>query len=167
MVAANTQHGSSLDTFLGEARKILADGAIGPTMLAPRIMKLAEAWDRTHKPELDGLEMTTWLRQHLGHDFAYWSERARAVERLGVAYAKYMHHEAAIYISKHVSDAQLSKVCNAVLDEFKANGRNCVTRWKGIAIARDIAGCRGSNARRQCSECDRLRGLLETNGIEY
>lgn len=147
-------------------KRALADAATGPLIIAGEIVELCNNWD-AYKEEADGLSASAWLRQvcGAGRGQAWFYSRHRAVERLGEACRRTMHHEVAVWITNHVTDCHLDEVKLMLMRECKANGGNPLTTPQAIRRIRKITG-KSEPRRRECDRCQLLEKILADHGID-
>ena len=131
-----------LKTKLARWKAALSDAATGPLVIAREVRQVAEQWSQ-YKDEVDGMRCTSWLREMLGNGkgLAFFERRARAVDKLGEACRRYMHHELAVWLAEQTLSAdQLTRIKRELHAGFKENGDNPLTLSQGSRVVNDILG---------------------------
>lgn len=146
-------------------RSALADAATGPLVIASEVMQLAADWESVRE-EAAGLDCTTWLRKQFGagNSLAWFEVRARAVEKLGEACRRTIHHSVAVWVANNVPEGHVQAVKLMLMREAKANGGNPLTLRMAQPRVREITG-RSEPKKKTCARCQELEKLLLENGV--
>jgi len=148
-------------------KRALADSATGPLIIAPEIVDLAEHWEQ-YKAEAGGQSCTAWLQSVLtrGQNYAYFYARHRAVERLGEASRRTMHHEVAVYVTNNVQDQYIDAVKLMLMRECKAQNGNPLTLAQAKPRIHEITGHAAQKREAKgCDRCMELEAKLKEAGI--
>lgn len=147
-------------------KKALENAAFGPLIAAGDVRAISEDWDR-YEHEADGLSCNAWLVKYLGPSFTlqFFERRQRAVEILGEDIRRFLHHEAAVWVSQAVPEAQIAEVKTALEKRYRnPSFRTAIVLSQAQKIVREIIG--RSNVRtKTCSRCQLLERALAENGI--
>lgn len=165
MKAPHTQ-----DTLEHKARrwqKALADAATGPLIVAAEIVTLSENW-AGYRGEAGGRDCTTWLRDTLGRgkSLAWFTQRHNAVEALGEASRRMMHHEVAVWVSRNVPPEFYAPVKFMLRREQRENGGNPLTLRQAKPRILRVMGATAAPNAKQCGRCKELEAQLRAAGIE-
>ena len=151
--------------YLGLWRKALQDVACGPLIVAHEVVDLADRWD-AYREQAGGLDATTWLKRNLNWYLAWFIERQRAVDKLGEAVRRWMHHEVAVYCSRNVPAEDVREVVKQLRLATKKAGENPLSLPQAKPIIYEVLGRRPGRQRRTCPRCAVLEALLREHGIE-
>lgn len=160
-----------LATVGHEIMSAMSDAALGPLIVAPKIVKLADEWENW-RTEAEGLTCSQWLIRLTGndkHNDAYFRRRAEAVRRIGEHARRVWHHEAAIWACGHLADdVSLKRLSKEVNEVSRKRGGQPQCKSTVITIARRLGLVRPRKAEKasECTRCNELEKLLEENGIE-
>lgn len=140
-------------------RKALAQVDTGPLVLAPEVVELAERWGE-FEAEADGLSVNGWLRRELGNGktLAWFKRRAEAVEKLGEASRRVLHHEVAVYVLQSVPSALWELVVTALAKARLKNGRCALSMKQAERVIREIVG--HSPQKKVCARCLELEAKV-------
>jgi len=139
----------------------------GPLVIAQDVVRIANEWDK-YRAEVGNVDCTTWLRRELDLPLDFFLRRAKAVERLGEACRRTIHHEVAVWLSNRLKDDELiKKAMWALMSETKKRRGNCLTLPKAQLVVRKALGIKPTLAKAvACTSCVRMRALLKKHGIE-
>lgn len=155
---------SNLDVSVHRWRKALANAAVGPLLIAPEIVQIANDWEK-YKADAGGLTVSSFLRRELGagHDLAFFKRRANAVDILGKDIQRVAtHHEVAVWIVNNfeidVAKQAMLRLANET--RLKHNGNPL-----SLAQARPfLLKSLNLKTERRPRECARCKFLEEENG---
>lgn len=118
-----------LDQRASKWRKAMADADTGPLTIAKEVCEVAENWSAWQDQAKD-LGANEWLRLTFGEgkSLAFWQRRHEAVQKLGEAVRRTVHHDVAVWIvNSFEAEADRRAAVQAVMKGRKENGDNCLT----------------------------------------
>ena len=169
----------------GRLRKALSDSATGPLVIAAEIVQLSEAWDQVPDPvpvtsgssamqaeraaslreQAGGSSCDAWVRAKVAPGgLAFFTARHKAIERIGEAARRTVHHEVAVWVDRHVSDAQLGEVKQALMRGAKAQNGSPLTKAQAMRVLAKLLGLKPKA--HGCSRCEQLEKVLRESGLE-
>lgn len=124
-----------------EFREALKHGDIGPLLLAPKVIDLTTRWSE-YEEEADGLSAHAWLRRELGKGktLAWFKRRAEAVEKLGEAIRRTVHHEVAVRVANKVPADKQELVIQALMRARLKNGHCALSPKQADLVIAEIVG---------------------------
>lgn len=137
----------------------------GPLVIAQEVVAVVDSWD-VYKHEAGDITAQSWLEAKVfrpGLGTRFWRTRARAVEHLGEAVRRTMHHEAAVWVVESVPEDQRSALVFRVHQESKRISAP-VPRSTVQRLYRAMAGVKPKP--KTCGECARLRAKMLAAGID-
>lgn len=148
----------------------MKQAAIGPLLIATEVVDVVDNYhlfvEQTGE-ENPNAWLTCIFRPGLGP--AFWRRRAHAVTVLDVrgdkSVARTLHHEAAVWLVNNASEASYPAILNAAFVFAGQQGGAPVSRGQLMRIVEEVTGKPASGAR-PCKECERLRALLDKNGVD-
>lgn len=166
--------------------KMLGDAATGPLIIARDVLDLNDNWDERPEPfpqsngsaavaleheqslreQAGGVTCDAWVRRELAAGgVAYFAERQKAVQMLGEASRRTIHHQVAVHLlHKDFAPMQLEKAKLELMRGARSRNGNPLSFAQGLAIIRKIAG--HVNKPRCCERCALLEKMLIENGVE-
>lgn len=137
---STTTPNASLATELKALSKALQNSAIGPLLVAGRVMQLSENWGQ-YETEAEGRSLSSCLVQTLGagKTLRFFRSRHEAVMFLGESVRRHLHHDAAVWAQGNVPEFRRAAFVEAVAGEWIANGRNPLTTPQVRRIAKRLA----------------------------
>lgn len=149
---------------VGRWKRALADAAVGPLIIAPEVMALAESWDSV-KDEAGGVTCNAFLRAklHPGRDIAFFRRRADAVAKLGEASRRTVHHEVAVWVISSVPEHLREAAKLELIRGAREQGGHPLVMSQARARLRDMLGA--SSKKKVCVRCRELEALLIANGV--
>lgn len=157
----------------------MADAARGPLLIAEEVCAIGDNWDR-YRAESGNVTYAEWLRTTFGEgaNSKFWGSRRKARRKLGPAFAKHVHHKAAVWLIDNIADeGVLEQVKSAILaEQRRISGdqpipQGLVVGYESVRrIGHSIMGTRPRDSRCQgcvqlLDENERLRELLKEHGI--
>lgn len=137
-------------------KRAMENGAIGPLVIAKEVCAVVDNWD-VHRSEAEDQTASAWLRAIFGAGkyLAFWRKRSHAVEVLGEAFRRTLHHEAAVWVvGQGLSAQQLRVVKRGLLERYHAENKNPLTKQQALAVVRGVVPHVVKS--RSCTVCDRL-----------
>lgn len=148
---------NGLAAFGRDLKKSLQNSAQGPLIVAPKVMALAEEWDK-HSDSVEGATIDQWLRKigGEGKGIHWYSRRAKAVSIIGEHARRSWHHEAAVWACEKLSATALRKLeYQLMVDRPNGPPKN---RGETIAVARSLKLWRPARPlNRDCAKCNEMR----------
>ena len=138
-------------------KKALRENGCGPLVMAAEVVGICRSW-KDYEAEADGLSASGWLRRELGFGLAWFEVRARAVDALGEAIRRTIHHEVAVYVLQSVPEGHRATVVEALMGARLKNGGVPLTKAKALRIIKEIVG--RSERRRSCARCLELEARI-------
>ncbi len=133
--------------------------------MAQEIVELSNDWE-THKVEAGGLACTTWLHQTLGRTLHFFQGRASAVEKLGEASRRYLHHEVAVWLAGRLDDPhEIDAAMRALIAETKRRNGNCLSIQQARIVVGAALKWTPKCVKKTCRRCVELEQLLWRHGI--
>lgn len=137
----------------------------GPLVIAQEVCGVVDNWD-AYKHEAGNLTAHAWLESKVfrpGLGARFWRTRARAVEQLGEAVRRTMHHEGAVWVVESVPEDQRAALVFRVHQESKRIAAP-VPRSTVQRIYRVMTGAKPKP--KVCGECARLRAKMLAAGFD-
>lgn len=133
-------------------RTAMADADVGPLVAASEVMEIVDRWD-DFRSEAGGIECGAWLERTFGtgRTLAWWQRRHEAVQHLGEASRRTIHHDVAVWITQSRPRQQWDAIKVALMRARKDNGDNALSLGRArILVEKQF----GSMARpRRCGAC--------------
>lgn len=130
----------------------MADADVGPLVAAAEVVEIVERWD-DYRAEAGGVEAGAWLERTFGtgRTLAWWQRRHEAVQKLGEASRRTIHHDVAVWVTQSRPQPQWERIKVALMRARKENGDNALSLGRArILVEKEF----GSTARpRRCGGC--------------
>ena len=148
----------SLFIRAGRWKKAADDAATGPLIVAQEIVELGKEW-KAYRKEAGGLRYTAFLKRYVGHPLCFFKARAEAVEILGEAARRYIHHDVAQWIVGCVTEEYLEEVKQMLHRESAARGGHPLTAAQAKPLVIKIIGKSTAKPKR-CRRCAALEARI-------
>ncbi len=150
---------------------IMRHEATGPLVIASEVCEVIDTWEDYSQGEIS---VGAWLKSIFGHSgrgTKYWRDRANAVEDLDVrgdgSIARTLHHHAAVWLAGMPADGSRQKVLSEIFVLCKEQKHEPVTSAQAKRVYFSIVGKPKREVKKTaCEDCEKLRELLRSNGIE-
>lgn len=150
-------------------RKALSDSACGPLVVAPEVVAVIDDWD-AYKDEVGGVPVAAWLRTVFGSRGVgprFWRQRANAVDELGEAIRRTLHHEVAIWVMSAVPTEQHTRVKRMLMREAKKQHGVPLSPHQARKRVYEMLGWKPKSKTKECKQCMKLEALLRQHGIDF
>lgn len=165
----------SLATMAAKWRKIMADVACGPLRIAWELRPICEDWETTWRAEAGDLDCNDWLLRTFGcgMGLAYWRRRWLAVEKLGEAVRRSVHHEVAVWVAHNTPLEARDEIMDLLYVGYQTNHETPLSLQQArLAISRLLdkqPKSRGADYKSRAqllARIEQLEGVLLDWGIE-
>jgi hypothetical protein len=133
-------------------RSAMADADVGPLAAASEVVEIVDRWDE-YRAEAGGIDAGAWLDRTFGtgRTLAWWQRRHEAVQKLGEASRRTIHHDVAVWVVQSRPQPQWEGIKLALMRARKDNGDNALSMGRArILVEREF----GSTARpKRCGAC--------------
>jgi hypothetical protein len=154
----------SLAQRANKIKSAMSNADCGPLIAAAEVIDIVDHWD-DFRAEAGGIDYAAWLERTFGtgRTLAFWQRRHEAVQHLGEASRRTIHHDVAIWVVQSRPPSQWDAIKVALMLARKENGDNAISLGRARILVASQFGAmsrpRGCNA---CRVRDERIATLET-----